>query len=72
LTPSAAPWRRTLSPSHIQRPGDEDRRDAVSDVTDTEGVGEETTAAEDELDGEAYIGEPLDAHYLERLSEEAN
>jgi len=48
----------------------------VSEVTDskkdTEEDAKEATATEDELDAEAYIGEPMDAHYLERLSEEAS
>jgi hypothetical protein len=44
----------------------------VSDVTDTKADDKETTEPEDELDGEAYIGEPMDALYLERLSEEAD
>jgi hypothetical protein len=43
----------------------------MSRATNTRTVDDEATAPEDELDGEAYIGAPLDARYLERLSEEA-
>ena len=44
----------------------------MSDVTDSNDKDEQATEPEDELDSEAYIGEPMDARYLERLSEEAN